>query len=49
MYKEIKFTISNLHNLIKQELGATRKIFYRDLCFSLKDVPIYEIYKLTNN
>ena len=49
MYKEIKFTLSNLYNLIKQELGATRKIFYRDLCFSLKDVPIYKIYKLTNN
>ena len=49
MYKDIKFTITDLRNLIKQELVATRKIFYQDLCFGLENVPIYKVYKLLDN
>ena len=49
VYKDIKFTITNLRNLIKQELVAIYKIFYRDLYFRLENVPIYKVYKLLDN
>ena len=49
VYKDIKFTMTDLRDLVEQELVAARKIFYRDLCFGLENVPVYKVHKLSDN